>query len=104
MIFIHISIMAGVTYFVRMLPMVIFKKKIESNFIKSFLYYVPYAVLGSMTFPAIFSATSSTYSAIAGTIIAVLLAFMEKSLLTVALSSCLVVYITEWILRFINLQ
>ena len=104
MIFIHILIMAAVTYLVRMLPMVIFKKKIESNFIKSFLYYVPYAVLGSMTFPAIFTSTSSIYSAIAGTIVAVLLAFKEKSLLTVALSSCLVVYITEWILRSMNLN
>ena len=104
MTFIHILIMAGVTYLVRMLPMVIFKKKIESNFIKSFLYYVPYAVLGSMTFPAIFSSTSSLYSAIAGTIVAVFLAFREKSLLTVALSSCVAVYIIEWILRFMNLQ
>ncbi len=104
MIFTYILIMAGVTYIIRMLPMVIFKKKIESTFIKSFLYYVPYAVLGSMTFPAIFSSTSSIYSAIAGTIVAIYLAFKEKSLLTVALSSCFVVYIVEGILRLSNMQ
>ena len=104
MIFVYILIMAGVTYLIRMLPMVIFKKKIESNFIKSFLYYVPFAVLGSMTFPAIFTATSSLYSALAGTLVAIFLAFKEKSLLTVAISSCFVVYIFELILRFTNLQ
>ena len=71
---IYIIIMAGVTYLTRMLPMVIFKKKIESTFIKSFLYYIPYAVLGAMTFPAILSSTSSVYSAIAGAAVAIILA------------------------------
>ena len=54
-IFLHIAVMAGVTYLVRMLPMVIFRKKIKSRFIRSFLYYIPYAVLAAMTFPAVFS-------------------------------------------------
>ncbi len=99
MTLIHIAIMAGVTYLIRMLPMVLFRKKIENNFIKSFLFYVPYAVLGAMTFPAIFYSTSSLYSAIAGTIVAVVMAFKEKSLLTVALTACLTVYVVEWILR-----
>ncbi len=97
---VYILVMAGVTYLVRMLPMVIFKRKIESRFIKSFLYYVPYAVLSAMTFPAIFTSTKSLYSAIAGTIVAVTLAFKEKNLLTVALSACATVYITE---LFINM-
>lgn len=99
MTLIHIAIMAGVTYLIRMLPMVLFRKKIENNFVKSFLFYVPYAVLGAMTFPAIFYSTSSLYSAIAGTIVAVVMAFKEKSLLTVALTACLTVYVVEWILR-----
>ena len=93
-----ILIMASVTYLIRMLPMVIFRKKIESEFVKSFLYYVPYAVLGAMTFPAIFTSTSSIYSATAGTAVAIILSFREKSLLTVALSACFTVFIVEWIL------
>ena len=52
---IYIAVMAIVTYLVRMLPLVFMKKKIENRFIKSFLYYVPYAVLAAMTFPAILS-------------------------------------------------
>lgn len=98
MTLIYMAIMAGVTYLIRMLPLALFRKKIENNFIQSFLFYVPYAVLGAMTFPAIFYSTSSLYSAIAGTIVAVVMALKEKSLLTVALMACLTVYVVEWIL------
>ncbi len=96
-----ILIMAAVTYLIRMLPMAIFKKKIENRFIKSFLFYVPYAVLGAMTFPDILSSTSSLYSAIAGTAAALLLSLREKSLIVVAVSACLAVYAMEWLLRII---
>ena len=50
----QLAVMAGVTYLVRMVPLVIFRKKIENTFIRSFLYYIPYAVLAAMTFPAVF--------------------------------------------------
>lgn len=95
----YILIMAGVTYLIRMLPLVIFKKKIESRFIKSFMYYVPFAVLGAMTFPSIFTSTASIYSAIAGTAVAIGLSLKEKSLLTVALSACLTVYVVELLIK-----
>lgn len=101
MTLIQVFVMAGVTYLIRMLPFVLFKKKIENNFIRSFLYYVPFAALGAMTFPAIFSSTSSVYSAILGTAVAIFLAFREKSLLTVASSACLTVYIAEALLNLI---
>ena len=54
------ALMAGMTYLIRVLPMVIFRKKIRSVFIQSFLYYVPYAVLAAMTFPAIFYSTGAS--------------------------------------------
>jgi len=101
MILNYILIMAMVTYLIRMLPMVIFKKKIENRFIKSFLYYVPFAVLGAMTIPDIFTSTSSVYSAIAGTIVAILLSFKEKGLLVCAISACFTVYVVELLLRVI---
>ena len=66
---------ARVTYLGRMLPFVIFRKKIKSRFVKDFLYYVPYAVLGAMTIPAAFYSTGSIASAAAGVGAAVLLAF-----------------------------
>ena len=97
--FIYVAVMAGVTYLIRMLPLAIFKKKIESNFIKSFLFYVPYAVLGAMTFPAILSSTGSLWSALAGFAVAIALAIREKGLLTVAMSACGTVFLVELAMR-----
>lgn len=62
-IYLYILTMAGVTYLIRMLPLVLAKKEITNTYIKSFLYYVPYACLAAMTFPAILHATDSIYSA-----------------------------------------
>lgn len=82
-----IIIMALMTYLIRVLPMVVFRKKIENNRIKSFLYYIPYTVLAAMTFPAIFSSTDSSLGALAGCVAAVLLAYFKKGLLVVALGA-----------------
>lgn len=97
----YLAVMAGVTYLVRMMPLVLVKKKIRNRFIRSFLYYVPYAVLAVMTIPAIFYVTSSPISAIAGFAVALVLAYFEKNLLTVACSGCLTVFVTELIIMII---
>ena len=90
-----IVVMALVTYLVRVLPMVIFRKKITNVRVKSFLYYVPYAVLSAMTFPAIFSSTGTKISAIAGCAAAVILAYFRKGLLTVAGGAAAAVFIVQ---------
>ncbi|MBO6164828.1 MAG: AzlD domain-containing protein [Eubacterium sp.] len=99
--FIYLILMAGMTYLVRSIPFVAVKKKIENPFIRSFLYYIPYAVLTAMTIPAIFTATASVISAAAGLAVAVILALKGKSLTTVALTACIAVYLTELIMRLI---
>ena len=58
MLLLYTFVMAAVTYLIRMLPFVVFRKPIKNRFVRSFLYYVPYAVLGAMTFPAILYSTS----------------------------------------------
>ena len=83
----YLVVMALVTYLIRMIPFTLFRKEIKSVFFRSFLAYVPYAVLGAMTFPSIFFATASLPSAIAGTAVALVLAFFRRSLLTVALGA-----------------
>lgn len=93
--FIALFIMAGITYLVRMLPFVLFRKKIKNNFLKSFFYYIPYAVLAAMTIPAILYSTSSIASAAAGLAVALLLAFFESSLLTVAVGAALVAFFVQ---------
>ena len=101
-VYIYILVMAGVTYLIRMLPLVLFKKEITSPFIKSFLYYVPYACLAAMTFPAILTATSAgIISGAAALIVALIVAYKEKSLLTVAVWACAAVFIAERIMEFI---
>ena len=80
----YLAVMALVTYLIRMIPYVAFRKKIANRFISSFLYYIPYAVLGAMTFPAIFFSTASLIPAVCGCITALILAWFEKGLLTVA--------------------
>lgn len=99
--FIYLLVMAGVTYLVRMIPMVLLKKKIKNNFIISFLHYIPYAVLSVMTVPACFYATDSPITAAVGFIVAVVAALFERSLIQVAVLSCLSVLITELIMKFI---
>ena len=93
--FIALFVMAGITYLVRMLPFVLFRKKIKNNFLKSFFYYIPYAVLAAMTLPAILYSTSSIPSAAAGLAVALLLAFFERGLLTVAVGSCLAAFVVQ---------
>ena len=84
----YIVIMALVTYAVRAVPFVLFRKKIRSRFVQDFLYYVPYAVLSAMTIPAVLYATDHVLSAAVGAAVAVVLAFFRHGLLTVALSAC----------------
>ena len=93
--------MAVVTYLIRVLPLTVFKKKIKSQFVLSFLYYVPYTCLTAMTVPAIFSSTSSVISASVGFIIAVVLGFVKKGLVTVAVSASLAVFLTDLLLTFL---
>ena len=95
--FLYLAVMAGVTYLIRMLPLVLVKKKVENGFIRSFLFYVPYAVLGAMTVPAVFYATDSVFSAAAGLGVALILALCKKGLLTVAVGATMAVYLWEWI-------
>lgn len=87
----YLVVMAGVTYLIRMLPLTMMKKPICSTFLSSFLHYVPYAVLGAMTFPDVLYSTGSLWTAIPGLLVAVAMAWKGRSLLTVAIGACLAV-------------
>ncbi|MBO4420687.1 MAG: AzlD domain-containing protein [Lachnospiraceae bacterium] len=96
-IYIYILVMAVVTYLIRMLPLTLIRGKIKSRFIRSFLYYVPYACLMAMTFPAVFFSASSMLAAIAGVIVAIILALKGKGLMTVALAASITVFLVSLI-------
>ena len=97
----YLIVMAGVTYLIRMLPMTVFRRGIRSVFVKSFLHYVPYAVLGAMTFPDVLYATGSLWTALAGLIVAVLMAWRGRSLLTVAVGACLAVAAAQGVMMLL---
>ncbi len=94
-LFASVAVMAGVTYLIRMLPLAVFRKKIQNKFVLDFLYYVPYAVLSAMTIPAVFYSSNGILSAAAGFLVAMVLAFFERGLLTVAVCACAGVFIVE---------
>ena len=96
-VYLYILVMALVTYLIRALPLTLIRREIRNPFLRSFLYYVPYATLAAMTFPAILTATGTLPSALAGLIAAVLLAWRRKGLLTVACAACAAVLLVLYI-------
>lgn len=97
----YVLVMAGMTYMIRILPLLLVKKKFENKYIESFIYYIPYAVLGVMTVPAIFYSTSSVLSAVIGFAVAVAVAFFFKSMVAVSVSAVGAVFVTELIMQWI---
>lgn len=81
---VYIAVMAIVTYLIRMLPLTLFRSKIKSKFLRSFLKYIPYTVLSAMTFPAIFYSTGNVITASIGTAAALITAFFGLPLIIVA--------------------
>lgn len=94
----YIAVMAVVTYLVRVIPFTAFRKKVRSQFVRSFLAYIPYAVLTAMTIPAIFYATGNMIAAILGTVAALILAYVNCPLIVVALCAAAVSLITGCLL------
>ncbi len=92
--FLYLLVMAGVTYVVRMLPFTLVRGKIKSTYIQSFLFYVPYAVLGAMTFPYIFYSTGNYLTAAFGTLAAFILSLRRHSLIVVAATAVIFAYLT----------
>lgn len=102
MTWLYIGAMALVTYLIRALPLTVFRGKIRNRWVRSFLYYVPYACLSAMTFPAILYATQSVWSALAGVAVALVLSFFGKSLVTVAAFACAAVLAAEQLLTLLS--
>ncbi len=93
----YLLVMAGVTYLIRMLPMTLVRTKIRSRLLLGILYYIPYAVLGTMTIPAIFTSAGNPLSSVIGFAIALFLSFRKKSLVTVALAATIAAYLASFL-------
>lgn len=95
---IAIFVMAFFTYLTRVLPMILIRGEIKSVRIRSFLHYIPFTILGAMTVPYIFYATSHLLSAIVGTCIALILAWFKRSLITVSMVAVASAWVIELLL------
>lgn len=95
---IYLVVMAAVTYLIRVIPFTLFRNKIRSRFVRSFLAYIPYAVLAAMTVPAIFYSTGDTLTAAVGTAVALVLAYFNCPLIVVALAAAASALVTGFLL------
>ena len=98
---IYLLLMAGSTYLIRAVPFALVQKKITNRFLRSFLYYIPYAVLTAMTFPAVLFAVGNTVAAAVGFAAAILFALKGKGLTAVATAACCAVFITDWVMTMV---
>ncbi len=96
--FISVIIMALVTYIPRAVPLLLVRKEIENVYVKSFLYYMPYAVLAALTFPAIFTSVGSITAAVIGTVAAIIISYFELGLFAAAVAAVVFAYFTGMIL------
>lgn len=92
-----VAIMCLVTYIPRALPIAFFHREIKSEFIKSFLFYVPYAVMASLTFPSILYCTNNHYTAICGSITAIILSCFKVKMIIIVIISVAVVFLTQFV-------
>lgn len=95
---IYLAIMAVSTYLIRAIPFVCIRKQISNPFLRSLLYYIPYAVLAAMTFPAVLYAVENMAAAAIGFVVAILMALWGKSMTTVAVAACAAVYLSNWLM------
>lgn len=84
---------------VRVVPMLLIRGKIRNQFVRSFLYYVPYVTLAVMTFPAIIEATQAPLAGIVALFLGILAAWFGWNLFSVSILCCITVFVIEWFAR-----
>ena len=95
---IYLAILSGSTYLIRAVPFALLKRKITNRYARSFLYYIPFAVLSAMTLPAAVYATGNVISGAAGLLLGGVFAYRGKSLTVVAVVACLTALAVEGLL------
>jgi len=80
---------------VRVIPMLLIRGKIRNQFVRSFLYYVPYVTLAVMTFPAIIEATQTPIAGAVALVLGIVAAWYGWNLFSVSILCCLTVFLIE---------
>ena len=94
-IYIYLFVMSAVTVAIRLVPLTLIRGQVRNQFLRSFLYYVPYVTLAVMTFPAILSATQTPLSGALAFAASIALAWYGASLFKVSAACCVIVFVVE---------
>ena len=81
----------------RILPIFFLADKKLPTFANSFLYYVPYAVLGALIFPDVLTSAGSMLSSCVGTTAALILAWSGQNIIIVLVGGILAAYLSQLI-------
>ena len=98
----YIFIAAFVTFAIRVIPLTLIREPIKNRFARSFLFYVPYITLATMTFPAIIYATNYIAAGIVALVVGIILSWKRVSMFIVSLSCCATVIIVEFVISLIK--
>ena len=94
----YLFLMSAVTFAIRIVPVTLLRREIQSRFLRSFLFYVPYVTPAVMTFPAITEATQTPVSGALALVGGIVLAFFGASLFQVSAACCIIVFVAERVL------
>ena len=97
-IWIYLLIMSLVTFIIRVLPVTLIRRQIKNRFIRSLLYYLPYATLAVMTFPAILSISENPLCGASAFAASLITAWFTKNLFLSALFGCAAAFLTAILL------
>lgn len=87
-IWIYLLVMAAVSFIIRVLPVTLIRQQIKNRFIRSLLFYLPYATLAVMTFPAILSISENPLCGVAAFAASLLTAWLTQNLFLSAVLGC----------------
>ena len=97
-IWIYLLVMAAVSFIVRVLPVTLIRRQIKNRFIRSLLFYLPYATLAVMTFPAILSISGNPLCGAAAFAASLITAWFTKNLFLSAILGCAAAFLAAVIL------
>ncbi|CCQ94436.1 Branched-chain amino acid transport [[Clostridium] ultunense Esp] len=87
--------MALVTYLPRLLPFLFLQRLFIPPRLRRFFSFIPYAMLGALIVPGVFTSTGDLSSAIVGFLVAVLLVWLKLHVVFVITGAIFAVYLFQ---------
>lgn len=94
----YLLVMSVVSFLIRVLPVTLIRQQIQNRFIRSLLFYLPYATLSVMTFPAILSISENPLCGAAAFTASLLTAWFTKNLFLSAIFGCAAAFLAALVL------